>query len=58
MSGTLKTAKKHKVVSFEAEMLLQGAHDHVEITLLKTSIPDSTPDTCAYWAGVMSFDVT
>ncbi|XP_076023592.1 costars family protein ABRACL [Genypterus blacodes] len=33
--GTLKAAKKKKVVSFEAELLLQGVHDNVEITLLQ-----------------------
>lgn len=46
LSGTLKTAKKQKVVTFASEMLLQGAHDTVVITLLKESIPDSTIDTC------------
>merc|ERR1711934_116493 len=33
--GTLKAAKKRGIVAFEGQMLLQGAHDHVVITLLK-----------------------
>ena len=45
VSGTLKTAKKHKVVSFEAEILFQGQSDDVVITLLKDEIPDSSVDT-------------
>ncbi|EGD72484.1 hypothetical protein PTSG_00510 [Salpingoeca rosetta] len=48
LTGTLRTAKKHKVVAFEAETLFQGAHDHVVITLLKHEIPDSTIDTYTY----------
>lgn len=33
--GTLKAAKKRKVVSYQAELLLQGVHDDVEVVLLK-----------------------
>lgn len=33
--GTLKAAKKRKVVKYDAELLLQGVHDHVEIVLLQ-----------------------
>ncbi|KAM3602903.1 uncharacterized protein V6R79_013171 [Siganus canaliculatus] len=33
--GTLKAAKKKKVVTFEAELLLQGVHDNVDIILLQ-----------------------
>lgn len=33
--GTLKAAKKKKVVAFQAELLLQGVHDNVEIVLLQ-----------------------
>ncbi|XP_020791910.1 costars family protein ABRACL [Boleophthalmus pectinirostris] len=33
--GTLKAAKKRKVVSYEGELLLQGVHDNVEIILLQ-----------------------
>ena len=36
--GTLRAAKRKKVVKFEGEMLLQGAHDHVEIVLLKDDL--------------------
>lgn len=32
--GTLKAAKKRKIVSYDGELLLQGVHDNVEITLL------------------------
>lgn len=32
--GTLKAAKRKKVVSYDAEMLLQGLSDAVEIRLL------------------------
>jgi hypothetical protein len=48
VSGTLKTAKKHKVVSFEAEVLFQGQSDDVIITLLKEEISDSSVDTYTY----------
>ena len=34
--GTLRAAKKRKIVKFEGELLLQGVHDNVEIYLLKT----------------------
>lgn len=32
--GTLKAAKKRKIVSYASELLLQGVHDDVAITLL------------------------
>ena len=32
--GTLRAAKKRKVVDFKGQMLLKGAHDDVIITLL------------------------
>ncbi|XP_019953184.1 costars family protein ABRACL isoform X2 [Paralichthys olivaceus] len=32
--GTLRAAKKKKIVSYEGELLLQGVHDQVEIVLL------------------------
>ncbi|KAI9103340.1 costars domain-containing protein [Phlyctochytrium arcticum] len=32
--GTLKAAKKRKVIQYDAEILLQGPHDNVEIELL------------------------
>jgi Costars len=37
--GTLRAAKKRKVITYDGEMLLQGAHDAVEVVLLKTSYP-------------------
>ncbi|XP_034555190.1 costars family protein ABRACL [Notolabrus celidotus] len=33
--GTLKAAKRKKIVRFEAELLLQGVHDNVDIILLQ-----------------------
>jgi len=32
--GTLRAGKKRKVLHFDGEMLLQGAHDHVDVVLL------------------------
>ncbi|KAI8610663.1 costars domain-containing protein, partial [Chytriomyces sp. MP71] len=32
--GTLKAAKKRKVVTYDAELLLSPAHDNVDIVLL------------------------
>lgn len=34
--GTLRAAKKRKVLTYEGELLLQGVHDNVEITLNPT----------------------
>lgn len=31
--GSLKAAKKRSILTFEGQMLLQGAHDHVVVTL-------------------------
>lgn len=33
--GTLKAAKKKKVINFQGELLLQGVHDNVDIVLLQ-----------------------
>lgn len=33
--GTLRAAKRKKIVTYEGELLLQGVHDQVDITLLK-----------------------
>ena len=35
MVGTLRAAKKKKIVKYDGELLLQGAHDNVEVVLLK-----------------------
>ncbi|GLT68562.1 hypothetical protein SLA2020_407810 [Shorea laevis] len=37
--GTLRAAKKRKIVMYEGELLLQGVHDNVEITLNPTPSP-------------------
>ncbi|CAA0807374.1 Costars family protein [Striga hermonthica] len=31
--GTLRAAKKRKIITFDGELLLQGVHDNVEIIL-------------------------
>ncbi|PRP87980.1 hypothetical protein PROFUN_02717 [Planoprotostelium fungivorum] len=33
--GTMKAAKKRGIIDFQGQMLLQGAHDNVEVTLKK-----------------------
>lgn len=33
--GTLRAAKRKKIVKYEGELLLQGVHDSVEVVLLK-----------------------
>lgn len=33
--GTLRAAKKKKVIDFKGELLLQGVHDNVDVVLLK-----------------------
>ncbi|KAK8698806.1 hypothetical protein V6N13_114913 [Hibiscus sabdariffa] len=40
--GTLRAAKKRKVVAYDGELLLQGVHDNVEITLKATTPPQSS----------------
>ena len=32
--GTMKAAKKRGLIAFEGQILLQGAHDHVVVSLL------------------------
>ena len=34
--GTLRAAKKKKIISYEGELLLQGVHDKVPIRLLSS----------------------
>ncbi|KAK9287022.1 hypothetical protein L1049_015430 [Liquidambar formosana] len=43
--GTLRAAKKRKILTYDGELLLQGVHDNVEITLKPT--PTSTPAAVA-----------
>lgn len=33
--GTLRAAKRKKIIKYDGELLLQGVHDNVEIVLLK-----------------------
>ncbi|KAI8902679.1 hypothetical protein BC833DRAFT_616425 [Globomyces pollinis-pini] len=37
LNGTLRGAKKRKIIDFKGEMLLQGAHDDVDIILLDSA---------------------
>ncbi|XP_048842110.1 costars family protein ABRACL [Brienomyrus brachyistius] len=32
--GTLKAAKRRKIITFDGELLLQGVHDNVDVILL------------------------
>ncbi|ESO86839.1 hypothetical protein LOTGIDRAFT_207050 [Lottia gigantea] len=34
--GTLRAAKRKKIVTYEGELLLQGVHDNVKIVLLQS----------------------
>ena len=45
--GTLRAAKKRKVVDYAGEMLLQGAHDGVHVVLLVDSYPPAAPAAAA-----------
>ncbi|KAM5164566.1 costars family protein ABRACL [Mantella aurantiaca] len=35
MVGTLKAAKRKKILTYDGELLLQGVHDNTEIVLLQ-----------------------
>lgn len=39
--GTLREAKKRKILTHEGELLLQGVHDNVEIILKTAPLPAS-----------------
>ncbi|XWS63083.1 hypothetical protein CRYUN_Cryun06bG0066300 [Craigia yunnanensis] len=45
--GTLRAAKKRKVVTYDGELLLQGVHDNVEITLKAIPSPPATAAGCS-----------
>lgn len=34
LAGTMKAAKRKKVIDYKGEILLQGAHDNVDVILL------------------------
>ncbi|KAK9166675.1 hypothetical protein Scep_001866 [Stephania cephalantha] len=38
--GTLRAAKKRKALTYDGELLLQGVHDNVEITLKPPPVAD------------------
>ncbi len=35
LAGTMRAAKRRKLVSFDGELLLQGVHDNVDVVLLE-----------------------
>ena len=35
LAGTMRAAKRRKLVDFDGELLLQGVHDNVDVILLK-----------------------
>lgn len=35
--GTLRAAKKRKIIDYEGQLLLQGVHDQVQITLFNSA---------------------
>uniref|UniRef100_A0A6N2MGK0 Costars domain-containing protein n=1 Tax=Salix viminalis TaxID=40686 RepID=A0A6N2MGK0_SALVM len=43
--GTLREAKKRKILTHEGELLLQGVHDNVEIILKPAPLPASGATT-------------
>lgn len=45
--GTLKAAKRKKIIAFEGELLLQGVHDNVDVILLQDWIGRSFSDVTA-----------
>ncbi len=34
LMGTLRAAKRRKIIDYEGELLLQGVHDQVEVIIL------------------------
>lgn len=47
LGGTLKAAKKRKLVGYDSELLLQGAHDDVEIYLVEPAAGGLAPPSAA-----------
>lgn len=39
MAGTLRSAKRKKIIHFDKEILLQGAHDNEDVTLFGAKAP-------------------
>ncbi len=35
LAGTMRAAKRRKLVDFDGELLLQGVHDNVDVILLE-----------------------
>ncbi|KAK1268329.1 Costars family protein [Acorus gramineus] len=42
--GTLRAAKKRKIVAYDGELLLQGVHDNVVITLMPPPAPSTATE--------------
>jgi hypothetical protein len=34
LAGTMRSAKRKKIITFAGELLMQGVHDNVDVTLL------------------------
>ena len=51
--GTLRAAKKRKIVKFDGEILLQGVHDQVDVVLLKDTLwlDEAETDTRSHLCG-------
>lgn len=45
--GTLRAAKKRKIVTYDGELLLQGVHDNVEIILKPPPPPPPVVEAAA-----------
>ncbi|KAF6146295.1 hypothetical protein GIB67_008179 [Kingdonia uniflora] len=41
--GTLRAAKKRKILTYDGELLLQGVHDNAEIVLKPSPVPVAAP---------------
>ncbi|KAK1316961.1 Costars family protein [Acorus calamus] len=42
--GTLRAAKKRKIVAYDGQLLLQGVHDNVVITLMPPPAPSTATE--------------
>ena len=54
LAGTLKAAKRRKVITYNSELLLQGAHDNVDIVLLSVSTHKSASIGFLEWTADMT----
>ena len=38
LAGTMRAAKRRKLVTFDGELLLQGVHDNVDVVLIEPAL--------------------